>query len=123
MQLEPAVRRMRHEEHYELFFETLSNKLRIQIILALERKPMTVGELHTQLGQEQSKVSHSLEALRACRVVNVKEKGRERVYSLNKGTILPILRLIDSHACENCKMCEKLGIKVSRLRKRKGSAD
>ncbi len=108
------------EQNYELFFETLSNRLRIQIILALEKSPMTVGELSGKLGEEQSKVSHSLEALRACRVVQVKESGRKRVYSLNKHTILPILRLIDSHVCENCRACEKIGLKSARAKSRRG---
>jgi len=34
--------------------------------------------------------------------VNVKQKGKERVYSLNEDTIIPILKLVDKHAAVHC---------------------
>jgi len=51
--------------------------------------------------------------LKSCRIVEVKQKGKERIYSLNKKTIVPMLNLIDKHAksfcdCKNCnKECER----------------
>jgi hypothetical protein len=43
-----------------------------------------------------------------CKIVNVKKKGKERVYSLNKDTIIPILSIVDKHAKKMCPTCLKL---------------
>lgn len=88
---------------YHIFFSNLANPLRINIISSLKIREKNVGELSKELKVEQSKLSHALKNLRECNIVNVKEKGKERIYSLNKKTILPILKLIDKHAKINCK--------------------
>jgi DNA-binding transcriptional ArsR family regulator len=80
----------------------MANPLRVKIISALKEKSMNVGELSKILKEEQSKLSHSLSNLRACKIVSVERKGKEKIYSLNKKTILPILKLIDTHANNNC---------------------
>ena len=79
----------------------------MDIILALRGKEMNVGAISKKLGVEQSKVSHALASLRCCKIVQVKQKGKNRVYSLNKKTIVPILELTDKHAkiCCNRKTC------------------
>lgn len=95
---------------YHIFFSNLANPLRIDIISSLKTKDMAVSELGEELKVEQSKLSHALKNLRDCNIVNVEEKGKERIYSLNKSTILPMLKLIDKHATTNCggkcKACE-----------------
>jgi DNA-binding transcriptional ArsR family regulator len=87
---------------YHIFFSNLANPLRISIISSLKEKDKNVSELVEELKVEQSKLSHALRNLRNCNIVNVKIKGKEHVYSLNKKTILPILKLIDKHAQKNC---------------------
>lgn len=92
---------------YHVFFSNLSNSLRISIITSLKEKEKNVSELVKDLKIEQSKVSHALKNLRNCKIVEVKQKGKERIYSLNKKTIVPMLKLIDKHAnvyCD-CKGC------------------
>ena len=88
---------------YHIFFSKLSNPLRIKIISSLDEKPKSVNQLSKELGVEQSKLSHALRELRECNIVKVKQKGKQRVYSLSR-TIIPILRLIDCHS-KNCKKC------------------
>ncbi len=88
---------------YNVFFMKLANPLKIGIILALRKKDRNVSEIIKELGVEQSKISHALQSLKNCNIVNVKQKGKERVYSLNKDTILPMLNLIDKHAVIHCK--------------------
>lgn len=99
---------------YHLFFGNLSSPLRISIISALKCRDMSVNELADELSEEQSKLSHALSNLKKCNIVSVKKKGKERIYSLNKKTILPILVMIDEHAklnCDgNCKACMR-GVK------------
>ncbi|MBD3253405.1 ArsR family transcriptional regulator [Candidatus Pacearchaeota archaeon] len=88
---------------YYLFFGNLANKLKIDIITELKKSPCSVLELSDKLKTEQSKLSHSLHSLRCCSIVNVKQEGKKRIYSLNKETILPILKIIDKHENKFCK--------------------
>ena len=90
------------EHSYNDFFMNFANKTKLDIIVALRNKPMSVNEIAEKLGQEQSKVSHNLKKLLMCRVLEVEQKGKQRIYSLNKKTILPMLNLIDKHKCEFC---------------------
>ena len=96
---------------YHIFFTNFANPLKINIILSLRNKDKCVGELSKELKVEQSKISHALASLRCCKIVNVKQKGKVRIYSLNKKTIIPILKIIDKHAntfCKgDCKGCGK----------------
>lgn len=87
-----------------LFFSKLANPLRIEIISALKKseKGLSVNEISKTMWVEQSKISHALADLRTCNLVNVIQKGKQRVYSLNKKTLLPILKIIDKHAQEHC---------------------
>jgi len=92
---------------YNKFFTNLANSLKIEIILSLKNSEKNVSELSKELGVEQSKISHALASLKKCNIVNARQKGKQRIYSLNKKTILPMLNLIDKHAkcyCK-CKTC------------------
>lgn len=72
---------------------------------------MGVSELVNRLNVEQSKVSHALASLRCCSIVKSKQDGKQRIYYLNKGTILPILNIIDKHEKKFCKRCLKRRLK------------
>ena len=91
-----------------LFFETLSTKLRWKILESLKNKKKSVNEICNLLKEDQSKVSHNLKKLKECHFINVEKKGKERVYSLNEDTILPLLNLVDKHmkkyCCKTCPM-------------------
>jgi DNA-binding transcriptional ArsR family regulator len=90
-----------------LFFETLGTRLKIDIILKLKESPSNVNELSKELNQERSKVSHALISLLECGFVHVKKEGKNRVYFLNKKTILPLLNLVEKHVKLYCKICGK----------------
>ncbi len=97
---------------YHIFFRNLANPLKIKIISALKEKESSVSDLTYELKVEQSKISHALALLRKCNIVDVEKKGKERIYSLNKKTIIPLLKMIDEHSksfcnCKECKGCEK----------------
>ena len=92
-------------DKYYLFFGNLANPLKVGIIRELKEKPSSVLELAKKLDIEQSKLSHALISLSKCSIVQVKQKGKMRIYSLNKKTILPILKIIDKHEKEFCKKC------------------
>lgn len=97
------------KEGCHLFFETLGTMLKINIIIELKEKSLNVNELSKQLCQERSKVSHALKSLLKCGFVKVKKNGRERVYSLNTDTIMPLLYIAEKHVKKYCKVCKKNG--------------
>jgi DNA-binding transcriptional ArsR family regulator len=93
---------------YKVFFETISNDTRLSIIELLQEEPMSVTEICTKLDQEQSKISHNLRCLADCNLLDVKQKGKQRIYSLNKDTMVPLMKLVEkhvkTHCCNKCKM-------------------
>lgn len=93
---------------YAIFFRNLANPLKLKIMSALEEKAMNVNDLTRELNAEQSKISHALALLRCCSIVECKKDGKERIYSLNKETILPMLKLIDKHENKYCTKCRAL---------------
>lgn len=87
---------------YNKFFMNLANPLKLDIIASLRSGDKSVSEIASDLGVEQSKISHALSNLKYCNIVNSKQFGKQRIYSLNKETIVPMLKLIDKHKCKYC---------------------
>lgn len=88
---------------YKLFFGTLANNQRLEIINLLRRGPKTVNQICKELKFNQTTVSHNLSILKKCSFVFVKKNGKERIYSLNKETIKPLMELIEDHTEKFCK--------------------
>ena len=93
---------------YNTFFETIGNKTRLNILEVLQDESMSVTEICAVLKEEQSKISHNLKCLTDCHFVDVEQKGKKRIYSLNKDTIVPLMKLVEQHVnkycCEECRM-------------------
>jgi DNA-binding transcriptional ArsR family regulator len=56
-----------------------------------------VSGISEDLGFEESRVSHGLKCLCNCGFVEVERRGKRRIYSLNKKTIIPLFATIDKH--------------------------
>ncbi|MBU90073.1 transcriptional regulator [Candidatus Woesearchaeota archaeon] len=82
---------------YVQFFTPLSDPARLEIIKTLRESPKNVTQISKKLNFEQSRVSHNLRKLKELGFINVKPSGKERIYGLDKKTILPLLKLIDEH--------------------------
>lgn len=96
------------QEPYKVFFETLGNKIRWEIIHFLQEKSQRATDIAEKLGYEQSLVSHHLRRLETCGFVIVEQRGAERIYALNQETIKPLLSLVDRHVRKFCKkVCKK----------------
>lgn len=91
------------EEAHKIFLETLSNETRLEILLLLQKKPQNVTEISQSTGLNQTTLSHNLSRLEKCGFVQVEQEGKYRIYSLNKETINPLLRLIDKHMNKYCR--------------------
>jgi len=97
------------ENAYDTFLRTLTNRTRLAIIQALRDNPKNVTYLTNELGLHQSSVSHDLRRLLDCGFVFVERNGQERIYSLNKKTIRPLLQLMEQHINTYCeKVCCKV---------------
>ncbi|MFH1316502.1 MAG: metalloregulator ArsR/SmtB family transcription factor [Candidatus Woesearchaeota archaeon] len=87
---------------YKVFFETISNDIRINILTLLQKKPLSVTQICKALDQEQSKISHNLKKLADCHLVDVQKRGKKRIYSLNLETMAPLLELVQKHVEKYC---------------------
>jgi DNA-binding transcriptional ArsR family regulator len=90
------------QDSYDRFLTTLKNRPRLAIVKSLIGGEKNVGQLTSDLGVHQTTVSHSLKRLLDCGFVFVERNGKERVYSVNKKTILPLMRLMDNHVSNYC---------------------
>ena len=97
---------------YNKFFETISPKIRVKILEVLKKKPMCVTDIANSLGEEQCKISHNLKRLMECHLVDVEQRGKKRVYSLNKETMEPLMKLVEKHVRKYC--CNDCAIKGER---------
>jgi DNA-binding transcriptional ArsR family regulator len=93
------------QEAYDYFFETLANRRRLAIMDVLRKGQKNVSQIIEKTGFEQSNVSHNLRRLEDCGFVQAKKNGKERIYSLNKETIRPLIKLIDKHTEKFCSKC------------------
>jgi len=87
---------------YDRFLTTLSNKTRLAIIQSLRGKPKNVTQLENELNIHQTSVSHALKTLLDCGFVFVEKNGKERIYSVNKKTIKPLVNLMEDHINNYC---------------------
>lgn len=92
-------------EPYQIFFETLGNKTRWDIVHLLQKGLRRSTDIAEKLGHEQSLISHHLRRLETCGFVSFKQNGNERIYGLNKKTVGPLLKLMDKHIGTFCKSC------------------
>ncbi len=79
------------------FFSTLANPTRLAILEKLSEGEMNVKGLASELGQEQSMVSHNLKVLEKCSFVSSKRRGKEKYVSLNEDIVTSILDVVESH--------------------------
>ena len=93
------------QDSYDRFLVTLRNKTRLAVVQSLIEKPKNVTQLTKEFGIHQTSVSHSLKRLLDCGFVFVKKNGKERIYSVNKKTIKPLISLMENHVNTYCKKC------------------
>lgn len=96
---------------YKMFVRAMSNQTRLDIIKYLSNNgSRNVSQICRDLRFEQSRVSHNLKCLIDCGFVEVKRHGKQRIYSLNKETILPMVRLMDRHIKKYHRHLYKCGV-------------
>jgi DNA-binding transcriptional ArsR family regulator len=93
---------------YNNFFLNFATRSKFDIIMALKDGPLNVSQIAEKVGDEQSAVSHNLTKMAVCHILNVKREGKQRIYSLNEETVIPMLKIVDKHVRRCCLgRCEK----------------
>lgn len=87
---------------YYRFFSNFSNRTKSDILNLLRDGPLSVNDIAAKMGGEQSKISHSLRDLRGCNILKVRNEGKQRIYSLNEETVIPIMEIVERHVRKNC---------------------
>lgn len=90
------------QKPYKMFFETLGNVKRWEIVRLLEKGPQGATDIARNLSHEQSLISHHLRRLEDCGFIHVKQSGKRRVYTLNAKTMRPLLKLMHTHIHAYC---------------------
>ena len=87
---------------YKIFFGTLFSESRLKIINLLRTEEKNVSEIVSELGLDQTAVSHDLARMKRCGFVTSERNKKFIYYKLNKKTILPLMDLIDKHMGQFC---------------------
>lgn len=87
---------------YKIFFGTLVSESRLKIINLLRNGKKNVSELMSELKMDQTATSHDLKRLKDCGFVFDDRDGKFVYYSLNKGSINPLMELIEKHMSQYC---------------------
>jgi len=95
---------------WKYFARVLSNRTRFDIIMLLRKEgELSVSEMCEKLGYEQSRVSHNLRCLLNCGFVEVKQKGKRRIYRISE-TTSRILDALETHMAEYQKRLVSCGV-------------
>lgn len=81
-------------------FRVLGDPTRVSLVWALSQGEMCVCDLAALLGVSQSRVSHSLRALRQLRLVRHRREGRIAYYALDDDHVSEMLRTAFRHVEE-----------------------
>ena len=73
----------------------LSDKTRFEILLTLKNGERCVCEIMKNLNKEQSLISHHLQALRRCGLIQRRREGKKIMYRLTDPSILKLLADIE----------------------------
>lgn len=89
------------------FFNGFANSTRLSILLLLAQRGETkVGELVSELGAPQPRVSDHLRCLSWCGYVKVRREGRNAYYSISDDRVLEMLSLGESILQDNLEHVE-----------------
>jgi ArsR family transcriptional regulator len=81
-------------------FQILANPTRLQIVRALARRELCVGDLAAVVGASHSSVSHHLRQLRQMRLVRYRRDGKLTYYSLDDEHVARLFDLGLEHVRE-----------------------
>lgn len=87
-------------ERMSVFLKVVADPTRLKIVNALLIDELCVCDLARLLGMEHSAVSHQLAVLRKNAVVNVRQEGKVKYYSLSDNHINTVFNVTLTHVNE-----------------------
>lgn len=78
-------------------FKILGSETRLNILLLLEKKDMTVTDLFNELEVSQPAISKQLAILKEYKIISYDKKGVENIYKLNDFHILNVINSTIGH--------------------------
>ena len=97
------------------FFDALSDETRLNIIISISKKPLTVNDIHKFIPEiTLSGISHQLKLLSNLGIVEYEKEGRKRFYRLSHDYCWCILKdafntMNKKTKCSKCVDIEKTG--------------
>jgi DNA-binding transcriptional ArsR family regulator len=101
-------------------FNAVAEPRRRQIVDLLAGRERAVGDLVGELGLAQPQVSKHLRVLREVGLVDVRERGRQRLYRLNAAALKPIHDWVTSYEALWSERFELLDDVLEDLKKEQG---
>jgi len=87
-------------ERIAFILKTVAHPLRLGIIHLLEQHPrLSVNDICSKLGSEQSLTSHNLQNMRLKGILSVKREGRSMMYSLKEKDVSLIIECLENCQC------------------------
>jgi len=87
-------------ERIAFILKTVAHPLRLGIIHLLEQHPrLSVNDICSKLGSEQSLTSHHLQNMRLKGILSVKREGRSMMYSLKEKDVSLIIECLENCQC------------------------
>ncbi len=87
-------------ERIAFILKTVAHPLRLGIVHLLEQHPrLSVSDICTMLGSEQSLTSHHLQNMKLKGLLSVKREGRSMLYSLKERDISLIIECLENCQC------------------------
>ncbi|ADG40772.1 MULTISPECIES: helix-turn-helix transcriptional regulator [Leuconostoc] len=87
----------RYQNEMERIFKLLSNPTRLNILVLLENKQLSVNDIVQQLQITQPQVSHQLAILKEHQLVSSEKVGKKSLYQLNDPHILNVIDSTKQH--------------------------
>ena len=87
-------------ERIAYILKTVAHPMRLGIIHLLEQHPrLSVSEICSMLGSEQSLTSHHLQNMRLKGILQVKREGRSMMYTLKEKDVSLIIECLENCQC------------------------
>jgi len=87
-------------ERIAFILKTVAHPMRLAIVHLLEQYPeLSVSEICTMLGTEQSLTSHNLQNMKIKGILSAKRKGRSVYYSLKEKDVSMIIECLEDCQC------------------------
>lgn len=88
---------LRSQEEMQRIFKLLANSTRLNILVLLENKQLSVNDIVQYLKIPQPQVSHQLSILKQHQLVTAERVGKNNLYELDDPHILSVIESTKNH--------------------------